>query len=148
MGKIFSFIFLLFFTFSLQAQNLVCFTKNGKVSNLHCKQTATYEHINGKINLSITTNDNQLIELNNIDEKLFTCGKKLKSEAFNIIVIDNNKNITYTSKSTVQVLIKCYKNSKFVKVTFSGNVYDQANKMNVYGILFVKQSPSQNLKTN
>lgn len=148
MGKIFSFIFLLFFTGSLLAQNKVSCTQNGKVSNLICKQAATYENINGKISLSITTANNQLLELNNISENIFKNGQKLASKDFKMVLIDESINKTYTSKSTVQISIKYNNSSKTYQVTFSGMVNDKTNKMNISAVLFVKQSPRKNLKTN
>ena len=149
MAKIFSFIFLLFLSFSLHAQNLVSLTKNGKVSKYMCMEQASYENINGKVNLSIVITDyNMLLELNNIDEKLFDCGRRLNSKDFKIVLIDNNKNITYTSNSNIQVLLTCNKNKDSFKVNFSGLVKNNSSKINIYSELNVKQKPKQNLKTN
>ena len=128
MGKIFSFIFILCFIGSLQAQNKVSFTKNGKVNNILCKQAATYENINGKVNLSIITDNNQLLELNNIDEKLFVCGSRLNSKNFKIVLIDHKKNITYTSNSHIQVLLMCNKSKDTFTVNFSGLVKNKSSK--------------------
>lgn len=149
MAKIFSFIFLLFLTFSLQAQNLVSLTKNGKVSRYMCMEQASYENINGKINLSIILTDyNMLLELNNIDEKLFDCGRRLNSKDFKIVLIDNKKNITYTSNSNIQVLLKCNKSKDSFTVNFSGFVKNKSSKINIASELNVKKTPRKNLKTN
>ncbi len=149
MAKIFSFIFLLFLTFSLQAQNLVNLTKNGKVSRYMCMEQASYENINGKINLSIVITDyNMLLELNNIDEKLFDCGRRLNSKDFKIVLIDNKKNITYTSNSNIQVLLKCNKSKDSFTVNFSGFVKNKSSKINIASELNVKKTPRKNLKTN
>jgi hypothetical protein len=149
MAKIFSFIFLLLLIFSLQAQNLVRLTKNGKVSRYKCMEQASYQNINGKVNLSIIITDyNMLLELNNIDEKLFDCGRRLNSKDFKIVLIDNKKNITYTSNSNIQVLLTCNKNKDSFKVNFSGLVKNNSSKINIYSELNVKQKPKQNLKTN
>ena len=149
MAKLFSFIFSLFFIFSLQAQNLVSLTKNGKMSKYMCMEQASYENINGKVNLSIIITDyNMLLELNNIDEKLFVCGSRLNSKEFKIVLIDNKKNITYTSNSNIQVLLTCNKNKDTFKVNFSGSVKNKSSKINISSVLNVKQKPKQNLKTN
>ena len=149
MAKIFSFIFLLFLTFSLQAQNLVSLTKNGKVSKYMCVEQASYENINGKINLSIILTDyNMLLELNNIDEKLFDCGSRLNSKDIKIVLIDNKKNITYTSNSNIQVLLKCNKSKDSFTVNFSGLVKNKSSKINIASELNVKKTPRKNLKTN
>jgi hypothetical protein len=149
MAKIFSFIFLLFLTFSLQAQNLVSLTKNGKVSRYMCMEQASYENINGKINLSIVITDyNMLLELNNIDEKLFDCGSRLNSKDIKIVLIDNKKNITYTSNSNIQVLLKCNKSKDSFTVNFSGFVKNKSSKINIASELNVKKTPRKNLKTN
>jgi len=47
--------------FHLSAQNKISTVFNNKTSNLPCTQNATYENINGKINISIMTNDGQFI---------------------------------------------------------------------------------------
>ena len=48
-----------------------------------CMEQVSYQNINGKVNLSIIITDyNLLLELNNIDEKLFVCGSKLNSNDF------------------------------------------------------------------
>ena len=149
MGKIFSFIFLLFFTFSLQAQNKVSLNKNGKVSKYMCMEQASYQNINGKVNLSIIITDyNLLLELNNIDEKLFVCGSRLNSKDFKIVLIDNKKSITYTSNSNIQVLLMCNKSKDTFTVNFSGLVKNKSSKINITSELFVKQTPRKNLKTN
>jgi len=149
MTKLFSFIFLLFFTFLLQAQNLVSLNKNGKVSKYICMEKASYENINGKVNLSIIITDyNMLLELNNIDEKLFVCGSKLNSKDFKIVLIDNKKNITYTSNSNIQVLLKCNKSKDTYTVNFSGLVKNKSSKINVISELYVQQTSRKNLKTN
>ena len=149
MAKIFSFVFLLCFTFSLQAQNLVSLTKNGKVSKYMCMEQASYQNINGKVNLSIIiTEYNLLLELNNIDEKLFVCGSKLNSKDFKIVLIDNKKNLTYISNSNIQVLLKCNKSKDTFTVNFSGLVKNKSSKINITSELNVKQKPKQNLKTN
>jgi len=149
MGKIFSFIFLLFFTFSLQAQNKVSLNKNGKVSKYMCMEQASYENINGKVNMSIIITDyNLLLELNNIDEKLFICGSRLNSKDIKIVLIDNKKNITYTSNSNIQVLLMCNKSKDTFTVNFSGLVKNRSSKINITSELHVKQMPRQNLKTN
>lgn len=149
MGQIFSFIFLLFFTFSLQAQNLVSLNKNGKISKYMCMEQASYQNINGKVNLSINIIDyNMLLELNNIDEKLFVCGSKLNSKDFKIVLIDNKKNITYTSNSNIQVLLKCNKSKDTFTVNFSGLVKNRSSKINITSELYVKQTSRKNLKTN
>lgn len=149
MGKIFSFIFLLLFTFSLQAQNKVSLNKNGKVSNYMCMEQASYENINGKVNLSIIISDyNMLLELNNIDEKFFVCGSKLNSKDFKIVLIDNKKNITYTSNSNIRVLLKCNKSEDTYTVNFSGLVKNKSSKINITSELYVKPTSRKNLKTN
>ena len=149
MGKLFSFIFLLFFTFSVHAQNLVSLNKNGKVTKYMCMEQVSYQNINGKVNLSIIITDyNLLLELNNIDEKLFVCGSKLNSKDFNIVLIDNKKNITYTSSSNVQVLLKCNKSKDTFTVNFSGLVKNRSSKINVTSELNVKPTLRKNLKTN
>jgi|DEB19_MinimDraft_2_1074335.scaffolds.fasta_scaffold00305_6 hypothetical protein len=149
MGKIFSFIFLLFFTFSLQAQNKVSLNKNGKVSKYMCMEQASYENINGKVNMSIIITDyNLLLELNNIDEKLFICGSRLNSKDIKIVLIDNKKNITYTSNSNIQVLLMCNKSKDTFTVNFSGLVKNKSSKINITSELYVKQTPRKNLKTN
>ncbi|MFZ4798085.1 MAG: hypothetical protein ACOYMA_11370 [Bacteroidia bacterium] len=148
MSKIISFIFLLFFSFSLSAQNTLSFTQNGKISKIICKPNATYENINGKINLSITTENNQLLELNNIDEKLFVCGRRLSSKAFKMVLIDNKENITYISNSTIQILLQCNKSKDTFTVIFSGLVQNKTTKINITSKLFVKKTPRKNLKTN
>ena len=114
-----------------------------------CMEQASYENINGKVNLSIVINDyNMLLELNNIDEKLFVCGSRLNSKEFKIVLIDNKKNITYTSNSNIQVLLTCNKNKDTFKVNFSGSVKNKSSKINITSELNVKQKPKQNLKTN
>ena len=149
MHKIISFIFLLFITFSLQAQNLVSLNKNGKVSKYMCMEQASYQNINGKVNLSIIITDyNLLLELNNIDEKLFVCGSKLNSKDFKIVLINNKKNITYTSNSNIKVLLKCNKSKDTCMVNFSGLVKNKSAKINITSELFVKKTPRKNLKTN
>jgi filamentous hemagglutinin family protein len=149
MAKLFSFIFLLFFTFSLQAQNLVSLNKNGKVSKYMCMEKVSYQNINGKVNLSINITDyNILLELNNIDEKLFVCGSNLNSKDFKIVIIDNKKNITYTSNSNIQVLLKCNKSKDTFTVNFSGLVKNRSSKINVTSELYVKPTPRKILKTN
>lgn len=149
MHKIISFIFLLFITFSLQAQNLVSLNKNGKVSKYMCMEQASYQNINGKVNLSIIITDyNLLLELNNIDEKLFVCGSKLNSKDFKIVLINNKKNITYTSNSNIKVLLKCNKSKDTFMVNFSGLVKNKSAKINITSELFVKKTPRKNLKTN
>lgn len=149
MGKIFSFIFLLLFTFSLQAQNKVSLNKNGKVSNYMCMEQASYENINGKVNLSIIISDyNMLLELNNIDEKLFVCGSRLNSKDIKIVLIDNKKNITYTSNSNIQVLLMCNKSKDTFTVNFSGLVKNKSSKINITSELNVKKTSRKNLKTN
>ncbi len=148
MAKIFSFIFLLFFTFSLHAQNKISLNKNGKVAKYICMEQASYENINGKVNLSIIITDyNLLLELNNIDEKLFVCGSRLNSKDFKIVLIDNKKNITYTSNSNIQVLLKCNKSKNTFTVNFSGLVKNKSSKINIISELNVEQKPKQNLKT-
>lgn len=149
MGKIFSFIFLLFLTFSVQAQNKVSLNKNGKVSKYMCMEQASYQNINGKVNLSIIITDyNLLLELNNIDEKLFVCGSRLNSKDFKIVLIDNKKSITYTSNSNIQVLLMCNKSKDTFTVNFSGLVKNRSSKINVTSELHVKQIPRKILKTN
>ncbi len=149
MGKIFSFIFLLFLTFSVQAQNKVSLNKNGKVSKYMCMEQASYQNINGKVNLSIIITDyNLLLELNNIDEKLFVCGSRLNSKDFKIVLIDNKKSITYTSNSNIQVLLTCNKSKDTFTVNFSGLVKNRSSKINVTSELYVKQTPRKILKTN
>ncbi len=149
MGKIFSFIFLLFLTFSVQAQNKVSLNKNGKVSKYMCMEQASYQNINGKVNLSIIITDyNLLLELNNIDEKLFVCGSRLNSKDFKIVLIDNKKSITYTSNSNIQVLLTCNKSKDTFTVNFSGLVKNRSSKINVTSELHVKQIPRKILKTN
>ena len=148
MAKIFSFIFLLFFTFSLYAQNKISLNKNGKVAKYICMEQASYENINGKVNLSIIITDyNLLLELNNIDEKLFVCGSRLNSKDFKIVLIDNKKKITYTSNSNIQVLLKCNKSKNTFTVNFSGLVKNKSSKINIISELNVEQKPKQNLKT-
>ena len=148
MIKIFSFIFLLFISLTLSAQNTLSFTQNGKTSKIICKPNATYENINGKINLSIITENNQLLELNNIDEKLFVCGRRLSSKAFKMVLIDHNENISYFSNSTIYVLLQCNKNKDTFIVTFSGLVQNITSKINITSTLYVKKTPRKNLKTN
>ena len=149
MGKIFSFIFLLFLTFSVQAQNKVSLNKNGIVSKYMCMEQASYQNINGKVNLSIIITDyNLLLELNNIDEKLFVCGSRLNSKDFKIVLIDNKKSITYTSNSNIQVLLTCNKSKDTFTVNFSGLVKNRSSKINVTSELHVKQIPRKILKTN
>ena len=149
MGKIFSFIFLLFLTFSVQAQNKVSLNKNGIVSKYMCMEQASYQNINGKVNLSIIITDyNLLLELNNIDEKLFVCGSRLNSKDFKIVLIDNKKSITYTSNSNIQVLLTCNKSKDTFTVNFSGLVKNRSSKINVTSELYVKQTPRKILKTN
>ena len=149
MGKIFSFIFLLFLTFSVQAQNKVSLNKNGKVVKYMCMEQASYQNINGKVNLSIIITDyNLLLELNNIDEKLFVCGSRLNSKDIKIVLIDNKKSITYTSNSNIQVLLTCNKSKDTFTVNFSGLVKNRSSKINVTSELHVKQTPRKILKTN
>ena len=112
-------------------------------------EQASYENINGKVNLSIIITDyNLLLELNNIDEKLFVCGSRLNSKDIKIVLIDNKKNITYTSNSNIQVLLMCNKSKDTFTVNFSGLVKNRSSKINITSELHVKQMPRQNLKTN
>lgn len=148
MGKIFSFLFLICFTNSLLAQNKVNFTQNGKTTHLSCKPTATYQNINGKINLSITTEDNQLLELNNIDENLFKCGKRIFSKVPKIVLINNSASSPLVSNSAIQISISCKKNSKKVTVAFTGLIKNKTSKIVVSSILNIEQTPKQNIQTN
>ena len=112
----------------LSAQNKISTVFNKKTSNLPCTQNATYENINGKINVSIMTNDGQLLELNNIDESQFKCGKKMNS--------------------LKPKIVKCKGVPNEYHVFFSGLIKNNKQKMFLSCNLQVKSKPKKHLIIN
>jgi len=112
-----------------------------------CSKKATYENKNGKINLSVLTDSNELLELNNIDESQFKCNAKLRSKYFKILFIENNNEVSYSSLGLVKISITCDENKNF-NVSFSGTLINKEKRIYISSTLKVKQSTKQYLKTN
>jgi hypothetical protein len=134
--------------FHLSAQNKISTVFNNKTSNLPCTQNATYENINGKINISIMTNDGQLLELNNIDENQFKCGNKMNSLIPKIILINEKRNQTWVSNSSINISIKCKGVPNEYLVFFSGLIKNKKQKMYLSCNLQVKSKPKKHLTIN
>jgi hypothetical protein len=134
--------------FHLSAQNKISTVFNNKTSNLPCAQNATYENINGKINISIITNDGQLLELNNIDENQFKCGNKMNSLKPKIVLIHEKKNQTWVSNSSINISIKCKGVPNEYLVFFSGLIKNKKQKMYLSCNLQVKSKPKKHLTIN
>lgn len=140
-------IFLLV-SLKLSAQNKVSISIKGKTTHLQCAQNATYENINGKINISIICNDGKLLELNNINENEFKCGKKINSLSPKIVLIDEKNNQTWVSNSSINISVKCMGNAKEYQVIFSGSVKNNKQKMYLSSNLQVKIKPKKHLTIN
>ncbi len=134
--------------FHLSAQNKISTVFNNKTSNLPCTQNTTYENINGKINISIMTNDGQLLELNNIDENQFKCGNKMNSLIPKIVLIHEKKNQTWVSNSSINISIKCKGVPNEYLVFFSGLIKNKKQKMYLSCNLQVKSKPKKHLTIN
>jgi len=147
MHKTLIFIFLTFFFTGLIAQNKITLNNKGKITSINCLETASYENINGNINVSIITNNGLLLQLNNINEKQFKCGARLSSKLIKLVLIDNKNEITYVSNTSVQVLIKCKKTKDDFELVFSGIVKNNKKIISVTSFLQVKTTPKQYIKS-
>lgn len=129
------------------AQNRVTLTQNGKALKFAAKPGARFENINGMINLSIEGNNTSVIELTNIDESSFACGRRLKEETIKITYIDGKNNKTYTSVGNVQVAISCTGIAQQYIVSFSGKIKNGQSTINISASLTVKSKPKEYVKT-
>lgn len=117
--------------------------KDGKSISLKLTKQATHENINGKVNLAILTDNNELLQLNNIDENVFKCGKKLFSKTTKIVFIEKER--TYVSSSPIRISIVCIKNSNKVRVHFSGEMIHKGTKVTISSYLTITETPRKNL---
>lgn len=147
MLKSLTFITLIFISMSLCAQNKITMSKKGKLNTINCSEKATYENVNGKISISIVTSNGLHLQLNNLSESQFKCGARFTSKTPQLILIDNNNNISYLSNTNVQVLINCKKDSKEYEIIFSGMVKNKKERISITSILKVIPTPKQTVKT-
>jgi hypothetical protein len=138
-------LILLLVSLKLSAQNKVSISIKGKTSNLKCIQNATYENINGKINMSILCNDGKLLELNNINENEFKCGNKINSLKPKIVLIDEKNNQTWVSNSNINIHVKCKGVPNEYLVFFGGLIKNKKQKMYLSCNLQVKSKPKKHL---
>lgn len=141
------FIFLLV-SLKLSAQNKVSISIKGKTTHMKCTQNASYENINGKINISILCNDGKLLELNNINEIEFKCGNKINSLKPKIVLIDEKNNQTWVSNSSINISVKCKGVPNEYLVLFSGSLKNNKQKMFLSSNLQVKSKPKKHLTIN
>jgi len=114
---IFFFFLWLIFNLSAYAQNQSAVDNEGvelqsctqKGLKFSFKNASVFEIINDKFNASIISSENMLLEINAVDFADLKCGKTLSAKQFNVILIDNNKNVTYKSKKSGsnKIKIKC-----------------------------------------
>ena len=147
MKKIAGLIFTIMLVLASTAQNRVTLTKNGKTLKFAAKPDAHFENVNGIINLSIVGNNTSVIELTNIEESHFACGRRLKEETIKITYIDGKNNKTYTSVGNVQVAIACTSISHQYLVTFSGKIKNGQSTITISASLTVKSKPKEYIKT-
>ena len=89
-----------------------------------------------------------LLELNNIDENIFKCGKNIFSKIPKIVLINHSEASPYVSVSSVKIFVKCEKGSKKVAVNFSGLIKNNTSKIYVLSKLIIEQTPRKNLTTD
>ncbi|MES2380892.1 MAG: hypothetical protein V4538_07610 [Bacteroidota bacterium] len=147
MKKIAVLIFTIMLVLASTAQNRVTLTQNGKTLKFAAKPNAQFENLNGMINLSIIGNNTSVIELNNIEESQFACGKRLKEETIKITYIDSKNNRTYTSVGNVQVSISCTGIARQYIVIFLGKIKNGRSTINISASLTVKSKPKEYVKT-
>ena len=137
-------IFCFLFTSLVFCQdNQVKLNKNGKLISLNLTKQATHENINGKVNLAILTDNNELIELNNIDESDFKCGKRLYAKTAKIVLMEKEK--TYVSFAPINIYIVCIKGTNKVKVYFSGKVRHNKTIISINSFLTIIETPKKNI---
>jgi hypothetical protein len=124
-------------------ENQVKLNKNGKLISLNLTKQATHENINGKVNLAILTDNNDIIELNNIDESVFKCGKRLYTKTAKIVLMEKEK--TYVSFAPINIYIVCIKNTNKVKVYFSGKVRHNKTIISINSYLTIIETTKKNI---
>jgi hypothetical protein len=141
------FLILLIFPVLLNAQNIIHLKKDGKLNKEICNKKARYENKNRKINISIITNGNNVLELNGIDEKLFKCNQKLNSKIIKMVFIDSENNLTYVSDNQVKIKIKCLAPKQYL-VSFVGILKTKNKSIYISSTLQANETQKQTLKTN
>jgi hypothetical protein len=112
-------------------------------------QASNYDVVNGKMNVAITASNGYVFEINSIAIKSLKCKKKLNSNEFKVVLIDNRMNRTYISKpnSKATLRIQCLPNGVY-ELLYVGELYFEKQKLSVHAKLQGSINHSQNLKTN
>lgn len=132
---------------ALNGQNRVKLTQKGKLIKFAAVPQARFENKNGVISLSVKGGNGRLLELLNISEEEFTCGKRFNSDKVKITLIDEVNNKTYHSSSNVNVSISCTNEVKQYIVVFTGTIKSGNTIINVSALLTVKSKPRENITT-
>lgn len=148
----FGLFILMLFSIACKAQPDFVDLKTGSGKSVRKFEVHTKSNIdvvNGKMNVAIQSSNGYLLEINGLSAAKIPCGKTIPNGSYEVVLIDSRMDKTYvlTSKSKPVLKVKCLSNGMY-EFTFTGDLFQDKERIKAFARLRAAVNHSRNLKTN